>query len=483
MNPSFINHSILRIRNSCRVLCLWVLIPFGVYGQAPGNVSSNLQIWYKADSGVTGTSNVSNWADISGNGNDASQGTMANQPSLLNNEVNLNPSIHFSANSHFFNISTPPANLNTTVFTIASPAVNSTWRTMFRGVINDHPLLIESGSDRMGYYDNGNGNFKYSGFDWEENEKAVVALEMRAGDINYRKNGTQGSSITTIDLSSRNLDYFGNYQGGNQRFGKISETVIYNSVTALSTTDKEKVESYLAIKYGITLSHNYLASDGTVVWDTSSNLTYGNNIAGIARDDSTRLLQLKSKSVHGGASVTMDQSASGFVADKDYIIWGHDGGNNTSNNVPANYVLRTTRVWKIAISGSTSTIDTFKIDISTISLPNTGSASDYALLIDSDTDFSSGATEHTTGATLSGDTLTFTNLSFSNNDFFTIAAQNIAIPGGVSGQSIWIKADSGVTGTTNVSNWADISGNGNDAFQSVFANQPSLISKDRKSVV
>ena len=39
--------------------------------------------WYRADTGVTGTLNASNWADQSGNGRDLVQGTAGNQPIIL----------------------------------------------------------------------------------------------------------------------------------------------------------------------------------------------------------------------------------------------------------------------------------------------------------------------------------------------------------------------------------------------------------------
>jgi len=44
-------------------------------------------------------------------------------------------------------------------------------------------------------------------------------------------------------------------------------------------------------------------------------------------------------------------------------------------------------------------------------MPNTGVAANYALLKDTDTDFSSGSTAHTAGASLTGNVLTFTGVS------------------------------------------------------------------------
>jgi hypothetical protein len=58
--------------------------------------------------------------------------------------------------------------------------------------------------------------------------------------------------------------------GSNRDFkGKYAEIIGYEDT--LSDTERQKVESYLALKYGITLdqstAQDYLASDGTVVWN------------------------------------------------------------------------------------------------------------------------------------------------------------------------------------------------------------------------
>ena len=68
--------------------------------------------------------------------------------------------------------------------------------------------------------------------------------------------------------------------------------------------------------------------------------------------------------------------------------------------------------------------------------------------------------------------------TFNNNNYFSIAAMNISIPGGVSGAVFWVKADAGVTGVANVSAWVDQSGSGNHATQGTMANQPALVAND-----
>ena len=80
--------------------------------------------------------------------------------------------------------------------------------------------------------------------------------------------------------------------------GAIYEVVAYASL--LSTTEREQVESYLALKYGISLGHNYVASDASTLWNATTNATYHNDVAGIGRDDNGVLNQKQSKSQSGG---------------------------------------------------------------------------------------------------------------------------------------------------------------------------------------
>ena len=75
------------------LLATVTLLSFSIFAQSPGNVSTNLSAWYKADAGVTGTTNVSLWADQSGNGNNAIQNTTANQPALVTGDINFKSSL------------------------------------------------------------------------------------------------------------------------------------------------------------------------------------------------------------------------------------------------------------------------------------------------------------------------------------------------------------------------------------------------------
>lgn len=81
------------------VLLFSILTAINVAAQAPGNVSSNLQVWLKADTGVTGTNSVTNWADQSGNSYHVIQNGTNAVPSLntgASTLFNYNPFLEFN---------------------------------------------------------------------------------------------------------------------------------------------------------------------------------------------------------------------------------------------------------------------------------------------------------------------------------------------------------------------------------------------------
>jgi hypothetical protein len=73
------------------------LISFLLLCTATAQIPSGSVLWLKADAGVTTSgSNVTAWADQSGNGNNVSQATAANQPTLETNFFGTNPGILFN---------------------------------------------------------------------------------------------------------------------------------------------------------------------------------------------------------------------------------------------------------------------------------------------------------------------------------------------------------------------------------------------------
>ena len=123
--------------------------------------------------------------------------------------------------------------------------------------------------------------------------------------------GVQEATATARPTSVTTLFELGGRTGGSAGFdnrifnGKVAEVVVHKS--ALTATNANRVESYLALKYGITLrqtpaAKNYVDSGAAVIWDATANVTYRNNIAGIGRDDVSALQQKQSRSVNTASS-------------------------------------------------------------------------------------------------------------------------------------------------------------------------------------
>jgi hypothetical protein len=67
----------------------------------------------------------------------------------------------------------------------------------------------------------------------------------------------------------------------------------------LTDNQKNRIESYLALKYGITLGGtHYRNSKNVIFWNKANNRLFRNRIFGIGRDDISGLNQLESESVH-----------------------------------------------------------------------------------------------------------------------------------------------------------------------------------------
>ncbi len=106
------------------------------------------------------------------------------------------------------------------------------------------------------------------------------------------------------------------------------EAIVYSG--ALSSTNINKISSYLAIKYGITLDQttatNYTFSGGTIAWNATAAGAYTGNIAGIARDDGFALSQRKSQSASNSTDIIIEYTGSSFTTDNHSLIWGNNNG-------------------------------------------------------------------------------------------------------------------------------------------------------------
>jgi hypothetical protein len=207
--------------------------------------------------------------------------------------------------------------------------------------------------------------------------------------------------------------------------GDIAEFIYYGA-RALTVAEINRVESYLATKYGITLyqtpAQNYTSANSTTVFAaTSTHNAYDYDIAGLGYDDASDLIQQQSRSNNSDGLVTMIDT--GGLSEGDWLIWGNDNDDNgtiqqITSGVPSGVSHRLDRVWRVDRQGTPGAVNV-QFNISALTVAGT-TAADFNLIIkNSDANFTTGAT--TVAATsYAGGIVTFNGVTFAADDYFTL---------------------------------------------------------------
>ena len=128
--------------------------------------------------------------------------------------------------------------------------------------------------------------------------------------------------------------------------GIIPEVILFNRF--ISPKERQKVESYLALKYGISLNQEfpvpYLNSKGEIIWDAEINAAFSFNIAGIGRDDLSGLNQSISESTQTPG--VMKIGVIGELKNNSFLIWGDNGGPLRFNEESG--IRKLEREWKVS---------------------------------------------------------------------------------------------------------------------------------------
>ena len=215
--------------------------------------------------------------------------------------------------------------------------------------------------------------------------------------------------------------------------GQIAEMIMYSGT--LLDAERQQIETYLAIKYGISLDQttvtNYVASDGNPVWDGTANAAYNNNIAGIGRDGMSGLNQKQSITSDGVLTVGLGSiqasnaaNANTFGNDLAYLIWGDNGldlafAARDIVNVPAGIDSRIQRIWKASEANSDVGNVALRFDLNGEGFPANFNPSNFKLMLDTDADFSTGSVELTADS-FTGGIVEFSSVNIANNQFFTL---------------------------------------------------------------
>ena len=216
----------------------------------------------------------------------------------------------------------------------------------------------------------------------------------------------------------------------------LAEVIIYSSTLPLA--DRNKIESYLAVKYGFTLNqsagsnNDYVASNGSIIWNQLANTGYGADITGIGRDDASGLSQKQSRSINTSSLVTLyhgnyssgnfpllnNANTNNFSTDRSFLLAGDNGLPITLT--PCffeNKAQRMQRIWKV---------NNTNVGTVTVSIDQAAVASAVKNLIRSaDPGFPAATTDIIPLIAANGKL--YAEVNFSNNDYFSFASDTISV--------------------------------------------------------
>lgn len=422
----------------------------------PGGVNANNVFWVKADSGLTltGTS-VSNWADNSIGANDASQLTTTNQPTYTSLLQNYNPSIYFDGNNDNLTLNNliNTTSTNLTIYAIGTnEGGGDLWHAMVTGQTDSQ--WTSGGYGLCSYY--GQTNFGLWINQWNNHASstwigsatmpsAIIEGKYDGNTISIYQNATlNGTTSSNTTVGNGGSTTIGGGNGtANSHKGHITEVAIYD--TALAQVDRNKINSYFALKYGITadrigIGNNYYNSLGNSVFSGNQ---YWYGIIGIGRDDKSTLYQKQSHDNSDNSRIylanlenTNALNIGSFSVDNQFLVMGHNNDfasvTNTANaEKPASVYARIAREWKLTNTNFTNTFSlSIKLNIC-VDIPQINAA-DLRLLIDDDGNFSNASVYNSGGGlaiSISGNIVTITGLDISHfptnsSKYFTIASIN-----------------------------------------------------------
>lgn len=187
------------------------------------------------------TQNLSIYIDASNSSSYSGSGTAINDLSGNGRTQNLSNALAYTVLSgikcfdctNTYNIKAAVVGpvLSTSGFTYVTWArmisSSANWRTLFRASPNDHPILIELGSDRLGIYDNDTNLFYPSGYNVTGLADTWVQYAI-TGDSSGQTFFINGRQVgTTVKTSAGNShDYTGSIPG--QPFGYVANMFLYS---------------------------------------------------------------------------------------------------------------------------------------------------------------------------------------------------------------------------------------------------------------
>ncbi|MBP2833460.1 T9SS type A sorting domain-containing protein [Aquimarina sp. U1-2] len=141
--------------------------------------------------------------------------------------------------------------------------------------------------------------------------------------------------------------------------GGIAEFILYNR--KLKPKERAVLETYLALRYGVTMNGDYVDSGDQKIWNVEDNDPYLHRISGIGRDDKANIFQKQSGSsddqgslvICAGSLQLSNELNTSSMNHGDFLIWGDDNGKNEMTEALSNSLPVLDRKWLLQASGET----------------------------------------------------------------------------------------------------------------------------------
>lgn len=428
----------------------------GPAGVGTNTASTNQnRFWLKADVGVysdngitlaVSGSSVAQWNDASGVANHAVQATASRRPKYAVNAVNGLPALRFFGTS-FVTAGALPSIANNVGYTylVVYKDTAFTAGTMTDGAgdyIIDRGSPSPEGNELCSFKITSTNKYGFQkrdggggGLGGPVSTSTVANGSFRVADYRQTPGATKvydlfidGTLETSVSSADANYvppcpQIGHHYQPANGGIkGYIAEVIIYNY--NVNNAQMYILNSYLAAKYGLTLTAN-----DKYVGDTPANGNYDFEVAGVGKDVSGSNLSAAS-SISGGLEATQ----STVMEDNEYLLYGHPTGINSMNYMDVGGMTvgplnaRWDRIWYFDwthVGGTNETVN-LTFDCSDAGMGNVVVAApltNYKLLYRAA--LTGTWTEVMSASSLTGDRVTFNNVPYTTGDgYYTIGTIN-----------------------------------------------------------
>lgn len=227
---------------------------FTVDPTTAGVPRNGLNLWLRSDLGVTSSSGISQWNDVSGSNNNATQSVSGNRPTLTANSLNGQPAVTFGS-SQYFQI---PAGMSdfsagASIFVLLKPtsvAAGARILDFGNGTASNNLQLQEPSTNGAALYTyNGasSTNVTASSALTLNQFQLLEAIDNNSGTATLFTNGVQQNqsvSMNSLLNTLRSNNYIGQASGGgNNYIGQIAELMLFNR--AVTASERAATEAYL----------------------------------------------------------------------------------------------------------------------------------------------------------------------------------------------------------------------------------------------